>query len=169
MLETAIEAVKFFGGLGGLASSAFLIYDRIFRYRPIAFLIPQDYKTKVRFKNIASETIIIDNITIIPPIAKMMWVNDLQTTKADKLDVWYPSMKVEKPEVVFIVIKPMEERTFAIHRSAEFENSEGGRKIIIRSRWRNTRIRFPFARYVTIRTNVADIKNMIEASMANKA
>jgi hypothetical protein len=60
MIENIIEAVKFFGGLGGLASSAFLVYDRIFRYRPAAFLIPAAYK------NMAAETIIIDEIVINP-------------------------------------------------------------------------------------------------------
>jgi hypothetical protein len=45
MLDSVIELVKFVGGLAGLASSAFLVYDRIFRNRPAAFLFPADYKT----------------------------------------------------------------------------------------------------------------------------
>ena len=52
MLDSVVELVKFVGGLGGLASSAFLIYDRVFRYRPAAFLIPAEYKTTLRFKNV---------------------------------------------------------------------------------------------------------------------
>jgi hypothetical protein len=52
MLDSVVELVKFVGGLGGLASSAFLIYDWVFRYRPAAFLIPAEYKTTLRFKNV---------------------------------------------------------------------------------------------------------------------
>jgi hypothetical protein len=168
VIDSIIEAVKFFGGLGGLASSAFLTYDRIFRFRPTAFLLPVQYKTSVRFKNIAAETIIIDEIVVTPPIVKVMRANDLQTANEDRSDVWYPSAKKEKPDVVFIVIKAMDERTFALHRSAEVENSDGKRVIKIRCRWRNTRKPFPFARHVTIKATVEDIQNLREASLANK-
>jgi hypothetical protein len=66
VLDSIIELVKFVSGLGGLATSAFLVYDRIYRYRPSAFLIPADYKTNLRFKNVAAESIIIDEIIVFP-------------------------------------------------------------------------------------------------------
>jgi hypothetical protein len=62
MLYSVVETVKFVGGLGGLASPAFLVYERMFRNRPAAFLFPAEFKANLRFKNVAAETIIIDEI-----------------------------------------------------------------------------------------------------------
>jgi len=168
LLDSIIEMVKFVGGLGGLASSAFLLYDRIFRYRPSVFLIPVDYKTNLRIKNIADETIIIDEIIITPAILKVAKANDLVTVNEEKAASMYPTMERRVPEGVFIVIKPKEERTFALHRFAEFENSDGKRMITIRCRWRNTRKPFPIARHAKIKTTVKDVQNMMEASVAHK-
>jgi hypothetical protein len=134
VLTSVVELVKFVGGLSGLASAAFLIYDRMFRFRPLAFLIPVEHKTNIRFSNVAPETVIIDQITITPPIVKVVKANDLMTENDDRAAVWYPT-KDEKPEFTFVVIKPMDKRTFALHRSAEFES------------WRNTRKSLPFPRF----------------------
>ena len=168
MLDFIIETVKFVGGLGGLASTSFLLYDRIVRYRPTAFLIPVDYKTSLRIKNVADETIIIDEILITPAILKVAKANDLVTLNEEKAASMYPTMERRVPEGIFIVIKPKEERTFSLHRFAEFENSDGKRMITIRCRWRNTRKPFPIARHVKVKSTVNDVRNMMEASLARK-
>jgi hypothetical protein len=49
-LKPLIELVKFVGGLGGLALSVFLLYDRAFRYRPSLFLIPPLYVAEFEFR-----------------------------------------------------------------------------------------------------------------------
>jgi len=81
----------------------------------------------------------------------------------------YPTMGDKKPEVIFIVIKPMEERTFALNRLADFENADGNKVISIRCRWRNTRKPFPVGRYVSVKTTVKDVTDLREASLAGKA
>jgi hypothetical protein len=55
LLEGIIEAVKFFGGLSGLASGAFLVYDRLLKNQPLIFLVAQEYKAALRLKNVAQE------------------------------------------------------------------------------------------------------------------
>jgi hypothetical protein len=152
VLEPFIELVKFVGGLGGLASSVFLIYDRVLRYRPSAFLIPVDYKTSVRFQNVAAETIIVDEVVIRPPMMlKLARANDLVTRNEERAAALYSSDD-RKLDGIFIVIKPTEERTFALHRFADFENADDRTPISIRCRWKNTRKPFPISRYVRIKT-----------------
>jgi hypothetical protein len=168
IVDSVIEMVKFVGGMGGIASSAFLVYDRMFRYRPAAFLIPMDYKTSLRIKNVADETLIIDEITIKPGILVVARASDLVTVSEERAASMYPNMERRLPEGVFIFIKPKEERTFALHRSAEFESPDGKRVITIRCRWRNTRKPFPIPRYVHVKTTVKDVKDMREASLAHK-
>jgi hypothetical protein len=169
VVDSIIELVKFVGGLGGLASSAFLVYDRIFRYRPAAFLIPVEYKTSLRFKNVAEETIIIDEIIIAPPMLTVARANDLVTKNEERAAVMYPKMEEHKRlEGIYIVIKPTEERTFALHRFADFENADGKTTIAIRCRWRNTRTPFPIPRYVRVKTTVQEVRNLREASLAGK-
>jgi hypothetical protein len=151
-----------------LASSAFLVYDRIFRYRPAAFLFPANFKTNLRLKNVSAETIIIDEIVIKPPMLTIARANDLVTVNEERAAVWYPNMEDKRPEGIYVVIKPEEERTFALHRFADFENAEGHKNITIRCRWRNTRKSFPMPRYVRIKTTVKEIRDLREASLAGK-
>ncbi len=169
MLDWVVELVKFVGGLGGLASATFLVYDRIYRYRPSAFLIPVDYKTSIRFKNVAAETIIIDQVVITPPMLLLARANDLVTVNQERAAVFYSSEDNKLPEDIFVVIKPMKERTFALHRFADFENADGSTVIAIRCRWRNTRKPFPIGRYVRVKTTVKEVRDLREASLAGKA
>jgi hypothetical protein len=168
VLDSVIEVVKFVGGLSGLASIAFIVYDRVIRSRPSAFLVPADYKTNLRFSNVAAETIIVDEIKVDPPIIKVANANDLVTGSAEKLATMYPRKRQGETERIFILIKSMEERTFPLHRFVEFESATGSTPISIRCRWKNTRRPFPFNRYVTVRTTVREVADIREASLANK-
>ena len=168
MLDTFVEAVKFVGGLGGIASSIFLIYDRIYRFRPSAYLIPKDYKANIRVDNVADETVILDEITITPGLLEIVRANDLVTANEERQVSWYGSTARKLPEGAYVVLKPSQSRTFALHRSADFENAKPEVRVTIRCRWRNTRHSFPWSRYVRIKTTVKDIRDIIESSMTNK-
>jgi hypothetical protein len=168
MVDTLIELIKFVGGLGGLASASFLIYDRVFRYRPSAFLFPADYKTNIRFKNVAAETIIIDKITIKPPLLGVRRANDLKPTNTERAETLYGSKDPEAGRI-FVIIKPMEERTFALSgTSADFDHAPGDQVITIKCRWKNTRKPFPIARHVKIKTTAREVRELRDASLANK-
>jgi len=168
MIDTLIELIKFVGGLGGLASASFLIYDRVVRYRPTAFLFPAEYKTNIRFKNVAAETIIIDKITVKPPLLFVRRANDLKPTNTERAEAWYSS-KDPDADRIFVIIKPMEERTFMLSGvSADFDHATADQVFTIKCRWRNTRKPFPIARHVKIKTTARDVRELRDASLANK-
>jgi hypothetical protein len=171
MLGEALDAIKLIGALGGLASSAFLVYDRLVRYRPLAFLCPGDFKANIRIENIAKETIVIDEIVISPPILTVARANDLITRNEERQLSFYPS-RADKNDPRFqghfVVVKPMSERTFALHRLADFENAADGTRVKIRCRWHNTRRPWPIARYVGIKTTVKQVRGLQDASFAGK-
>jgi hypothetical protein len=68
----------------------------------------------------------------------------------------------------FVVVKPMSERAFALHRLADFENAADGTRVKIRCRWHNTRRPWPIARYVRIITTVKQVRGLQDASFAGK-
>jgi hypothetical protein len=167
MLSEIGQGINLLGVLGGIGSSAFLICDRFLRGRPLAFLVPEGYLACLCLRNLSNETLIVDEITVSPPILSPSNASDLQSAQRDKGDSWYP--KDGQPKTVFIILKPGDTRTFALKRSAEFEESDVGRKLGIRCRWRDTRVSLPVHRYVRVNTNVGDVRNLREASLANKA
>lgn len=169
VISWLVETVKFVGGLGGLASAAFLIYDRLFKGAPAAFLVPKDYKTCVRFVNASNETLLIDEVTVEPPIMHLVKANDLATVNEERQATFYGTPDDERLTGIFIVLKADQERTFPLHRFADFENSDRKRRVVIRCRWRNTRKPFPLNRYVKVETTVGDVEKMREASLAGKA
>jgi hypothetical protein len=166
--DLPIEAVKFFGGLGGLASSAFLIYDRVVRFRPIIDLVPVQYTTSLRLRNASPSPIIVDRIIVFPrEIVQVSAANDQVSAKQDVATVWYPGNS-SKPQIVFIYLKPEAERTFALKRSAAFEEASEKTLVTFRCRWRSPTKPFPFPRRVTIRATVGDIRAIRDASLADK-
>jgi len=57
MISDPVEWLKLVGGLGGIASSGFLIYDRVYRLRPIAYLQPHDSHVHLKIRNTANEAL----------------------------------------------------------------------------------------------------------------
>jgi hypothetical protein len=172
MVAEFVDAVKLIGALAGLASSAFLVYDRLFRERPILFLFPGDFKVNIRIKNISEETIIIDEIVIKPPGLTVARANDLITKNEEVQLSFYPSTAgKDDPRFQgnFIVLKPTDVRTFALHRFAEFENADDKTRVTIRCRWQNTRKLWPIPRYVRIKTTVKQVRGLQDAAYAGKA
>ena len=168
MLEGIIEAVKFFGGLSGLASGAFLVYDRLLKNQPLIFLVAQEYIAALRLKNVAQETIVIEEIDIKPPIVALHNANDLRTVNEDKHAVWYPRKNDEEAMRVFLILGPLSEKTFDLKRSAEFEEASDDTYISIRCKWRNTRRPLPIHRSRWLKVSVKDIKALRQAALGGK-
>jgi len=68
MISDPVEWVKLVGGIGGIASSGFLIYDRMWRLCPMAYLQAQKASVYLCVKNVANETLIIDSIDVSPKV-----------------------------------------------------------------------------------------------------
>src|SRR5579871_1223172 len=112
MWAELFDAVKTSGSLVGLATGAFLIYDRLIRSRPVAYLGVSDYKADLRFKNTTHETIIIDEIKITPPdYFRVARANDLITANEDRQQAFYPTTAGKDDprfEGNFVMLKPQE-------------------------------------------------------------
>lgn len=163
-----VETVKFVGGLGGLASSAFLIYDRLLRDQPLAFLAPIEYKTGISFLNTTRETIIINRVAVSPPMLELARADDSKTVNQERAETWY-GRKSDELERIFILLKPGEQRTFALHRFPDFENAPDAQSISIRCGWKHTRSIFRFPRNVGLRTTAKELRDIRDAALANKA
>jgi hypothetical protein len=72
-----VEAVKFIGGLSGLASVSFLIYDRLVRFRPTIFFRPSNNNVYLVIKNTMPETLVIDQITVAPAYLEIVAGEDI--------------------------------------------------------------------------------------------
>lgn len=161
-----VEAIKLVGGLSGIASVGFLIYDRIFRSRPFAYLRPHEYQVQVAIKNVAPESILIDSIEVSPPLLSLSRTNDMVGTVEAAANRFYPSLASEKSKKLFVLLEPMAERGFSCVTFPEFENTSDDTKVKIRIEWRNTRRPIPFKRNVYLRTTVGDVKRIKAAAQA---
>jgi hypothetical protein len=64
VFDVLIEAVKLVGGLVGLASGGFIVYDRVTRGRLIPFLVPTKLDVQPCLRNVTRETLIVDEFAI---------------------------------------------------------------------------------------------------------
>ncbi|MGH6926564.1 MAG: hypothetical protein ACRED5_22780 [Propylenella sp.] len=167
MIETAIEAVKLIGGIGGIASAIFLVYDRAFRWRPEVHLQPIDYSVHLVVRNVAPVSIIVDAICTSAAALHFRNTND-SLSKAEEVALrMYPRrLEGEALQRVFVVIDPMDKRTFQLVFGQEFEQLEAKKKIQIRCSWRNTRKPFPMQRSVSVQTTAEDIRGLREVALA---
>jgi hypothetical protein len=166
MFETAVEAVKFFGGLGGIASSIFLVYDRFVRNRPFAYLRPHDFAAELLVKNVAGEPIIIDEFDVVPPVVGFSRNNDRLSTIEAVAARFYPDQAGENARKVFVLIPPLGERGFHLVRLKDFDTLDGALPVKIRCAWRNTRKPLPLKQHVVVNTTVGDLRLIKDAADA---
>jgi hypothetical protein len=115
-VDAVMEWVKLVGGLGGLASSGFLIYDRIWRLRPIVYLQPQKGSVYLRVRNVASETLVIDRIDVSPKVfaISMRGNKDDFLSRVDaSVDAMFGT-ETDGESRTFSVLGPLEERSFQL-------------------------------------------------------
>jgi len=172
MWTELFDGIKTFGSLVGLATGGFLIYDRLIRSRPVVYLGVSDYKVDLRLKNVTHETVIVDEIRIAPPdYLRVARANDLITLNEDRQLSFYPTTSGKDDprfEGNFVMLKPQEERKFALHRFGGFEQAKADNKVVICCRWENTRRPWFTNRYVTVRTTVGKVKKLVDAAATGK-
>jgi hypothetical protein len=172
MWAELFDGIKTFGSLVGLATGGFVIFDRLISSRPFVYLGVSDYKVDLRFRNVTLETIIIDEIRITPlNCLRPALANDLITSNEHRQQLLYPTMADKgepRFEGNFVMLRPQEERKFALHRFGGFEQGKAGEKIVIRCRWENTRRPWFTNRHVTVRTTVGKVKKLVDAAATGK-
>src|ERR1700722_17162700 len=90
MQDLFVEGIKLVGGMFGLASGAFLVYQRLSRNYPIIYLAVSGYWPALCLKNVTSETIVIDEIKITPDILHARGSNDQKSRSQEKAESLYP-------------------------------------------------------------------------------
>jgi hypothetical protein len=162
MMSDFIEAYKVVGASGGLISAGFILYDRLVRIRPQAFLTKGEYPgfLDITVRNVSNETLILDEIGASPNI---FGIAEGDGTRAIVEAIHGRGDDVaESSRKVFIVIKPLQELQLRLVTFEKFEQASGDQAVVMRIAWRTTRFRMPFKRNIKIRTSVADIRAMKE-------
>jgi hypothetical protein len=72
-INMLLEGIKLIGGILGIATAAFIVFDRLLRGRPIFALhakprVPGDNYLFLRVKNLLDEDVVIENWRINPPL-----------------------------------------------------------------------------------------------------
>ena len=162
-----LEAFKVIGAAGGLISAGFLVYDRLVRGRPEAFLSNGEYpgQLMVTVRNVSTESIIVDEIAVAPNIIGIAEGNSAHAVAEiiqDRSD-----KEKRSSRKVFLVLKPLEALELHLITFGKFENALGTQKVTAQFSWRTTRLRFPFKRGIKVNTSVADIRAMKQGAKRN--
>jgi hypothetical protein len=153
------------GGLLGFVSTAFLVYDRLLRYRPTVSVtavrgldgVSQQAEPILRVKNVAPFDLLIERFEVEPPYCGI--------ASGDKLrDILKTVSRLEIP----ILLAPFEERELLLlitvtDRSTV--NDDDHIKIIMH--WRRSIAPWVPQWPVSVRTSLADIELRQKAAMNN--
>jgi hypothetical protein len=167
MMVDLMEAFKVLGAAGGLISAGFLIYDRLMRGRPEAFLSNGEHPEQlmVTVRNVSTEVIILDEIAVAPNI---VGIADGNSARAMAEIIQDRSVKEKRSSRrAFIVLKPLEALELHLITFEKFENALGAQKVTAEFFWRTTRFRLPFKRTIKVTTSVADIRAMKQGAKSN--
>jgi hypothetical protein len=156
--DAVVEWVKLVGGLGGIASSGFLIYDRVWRLCPTPYLQPHDNHVHLKIKNTANEALVIDKIVVSPKVFGIV----MKERKGDFLSRMEATANAvydaQTEGSTFAVIPPLEEESFRLVELPACAELKDDERIRIRCSWRSTRRPWPFTRGVSVTTTPKDLK-----------
>jgi hypothetical protein len=161
-----LEVFKVVGSASGLISAGFLIYDRVLRWRPLAYLTPYDQQVGLVVKNVADETIVIDEITVKPAIVSLAMANDLRSTVEAAAERMWPSRTPGQPARTYAVLGPRLERVFRFVLRTEFENMPEHTKVVLTTKWHNTPKPFWWPRRVRVNTTIEEIRHLKTVAQA---
>ena len=150
-----VEAVKFFGGLAGLLSGGFLIYDRLVRDRPIVALHRQTIGvngyTYLRIINPIDDDLVIKSIECLP--ARIISVAVNHKTRSI-MEATFPDYSLGP-----LIVAPKAETQLPIIKLTKELPTSGVR---IAVKWRRTRHTWPWDRTSSLKTTGEFIKGLEE-------
>jgi hypothetical protein len=152
--DNIIEGTKLIGGIIGIITAIFIVYDRAFRGRPIfalhaTKLVAGDNYLFLRIKNVLDEDIVIENWRVEPP-------NLIGLSTDHSVRAIAGAMVGEIP---MAILSPLSELNFTLIILGG--GMEGPNvPITVSAVWNNTRRPWPFRRTVKIRTTVARLNDL---------
>jgi len=162
MFEDAAEVVKIVGSIGGFASAAFLVWDRIIRCQPIFALhivsgtVQGNNHAYLRLKNVMDEDVIIDGIVSEPPYLVPALDHELDSIAIASIG-----------KMGLIILAPREDRILPL---VILNRADGDETVPVKitASWRRTRRRWPWPLTATIRTSVQAVRELERARLGQK-
>ncbi|MEH2504992.1 hypothetical protein V1290_003803 [Bradyrhizobium sp. AZCC 1578] len=153
MIFDPIEAIKFIGGIGGILSTGFLIYDRLYKSQPTIFFQPHDATACLVIKNTMTETLFIDAIDVSPRKLSFAFGDDIHSTIEAVVGAAHDS----SPERNSLIIGPLSERYCRLVKLTGFDELPPETPFTIRCAWRNTRRPSYVKQSVKVSTTAGDL------------
>jgi len=155
-MEWVVEFIKIAGGIAGLASATFLIYDRLVRDRPIYAIHakqgpPGNNPLFLRIHNALDEDIVVENWHIVPPLVGLSTDNSIRGMVGAVIGEMPRAILPPRGALNLVLV---------ILGVATNRDSES---IRISAEWSTTKRPWLFRRRVEIKTTVAKLKQWKEA------
>src|SRR5262249_8129392 len=151
MIDMALEVAKALGVIGGIASSTFLIWDRVVRDRPKVGLRVTPGQVYPRIKNVMDEDLIIDSIDSKPQYISPALDHQLESI-----------VRAAAGQFDLLTIEPHGEAKLPLVVHVR-SNGDEGASVKIVTTWRGTRRRWPWKRTSVIETSVAELRSLERA------
>src|SRR5215470_4979173 len=154
-----VEGFKLVGSAAGIISGGFLVYDRLIRDRPQAYLAKHGSgAVDLVLRNAANETLIVDETSVAPNVLAFPHGHEIRDTVAA---IYRRGEDVAESRLpCFFTVEPLGELTLGMVRFEAFKQLKKEDRITIRLKWRNTRFVLPFARKVKVTTTAGDIRKL---------
>jgi hypothetical protein len=152
-MDWFLESVKLIGAVLAIATAAFIVFDRVFRGRPIFALhakvrVPGDNDLFLRVKNVLDEDVVIENWDVSP---KLVGLSTDQSMRA--------IVEAATGNISTAILPPLGELTLRLIILGAATGRENV-PITISAEWNNTRRPWPFRRTLKIKTTAARLHEL---------
>jgi hypothetical protein len=160
VMDYFIEAIKLLGGILGIATAAFIVFDRVVRGRPIfaVHAVPRvagDNYLFLRIKNVLDEDVVIENWRITPPLLGLSTDTSVRAIAGAVLGT-----------IPMAIVPPLGELKLALLILGAATNNKN-QTVAISADWNTTRHPWLFTRHVKIRITVARVEELKGAHQAS--
>jgi hypothetical protein len=159
-MDYLIEAIKLVGGILGMATAAFIVFDRVFRGRPIFALhakprVPGDNYLFLRVKNVLDEDVVIEDWRITPLLLGLSTDTSIRAIAGAALGTIPTTILPPFGEVklALVVLGAATDRT--------------NETVTISANWNTTRHPWLFTRRVKIKITIARLEELKGAHQAS--
>jgi len=152
-MDWFLESVKLIGAVLAIATAAFIVFDRVFRGRPIFALhakvrVPGDNDLFLRVKNVLDEDVVIENWDVSPELVGL-------STDQSMLAI----VKAAIGNIPTAILSPLGELKLTLIILGTATGRENV-PITISAEWNNTRRPWPFRRTLKIKTTAARLHEL---------
>lgn len=151
-MESWFETIKTLGSLVALATGAFLIYDRLLKDRPIAFLRVRSGRLELHVKNVADGDLLIEAIEVTPDSMRVAFGSDLEDT-----------IRAAAAQGFMTTIHANREASFPLVTTRAWDSIKADQDVRFSIRWSFTRSRW-FPHFPTRVVKTAGYIKMLNAA-----